>query len=255
MPSNLHVESSRTWTAMRRLTACCCALLCACNGPSGDAGGDQESYFPLDAGSRWVYVTDIVADSLSRRELHKISVIQHHVDNGSRVAVRRSETEGNIGIEYTLRTGPAGIERIAQRMDLEEHPTPDAPPRMVLPVPLKVGASWRSLTASYYILRKSEYPRELKYSHMALMTYTVETLEETVTVPAGTFRHCARISGLAFITLYTDPVSGFRKIPLVTNEWYCKGVGLVKLERVEELATAFFTGGRSVMELREYALR
>ena len=60
--------------------------------------------------------------------------------------------------------------------------------------------------------------------------------------------------GQAELTLFTDPVRGFNKVPVTTTEWYCRGVGLVKLERVESLATMFYTGGKVVMELVEYSV-
>ncbi|WP_151636086.1 hypothetical protein [Noviherbaspirillum aerium] len=227
------------------------AILCGC----GQQRGGGDSYFPLTVGSSWTYAVSSEIDGRSQRDMHVISVISEHMEGGKPVAIRRSETAGNIGVEYALRSAPGAIERIAQRSDLEEQATPDEPPRTVLPLPLKAGASWRSSTTAYFILRKSEYPRELKYSQKVLMTYTVEAVEETVTVPAGTFAHCARIAGLAHLTLYTDPVAGFRKVPLVTSEWYCRGIGLVKLERTEDVSTAFFSGGSMRMELSEYTLR
>lgn len=230
-------------------------LLIACSRTGAGNSDNAGSYFPLSAGSQWNYAVISEIEGKTQADTHVISVIRESIDNGRQTAVRRSETEGNIGVEYSLRVTPDRIERVAQRMDLNEAAIPDTPPRMVLPLPLKEGTSWRSQTTAYLILRNSEYPRELKYSHKALMTYTVEAIDESVTVPAGTFQHCARIVGQAYLTLYTDPVSGFRKVPLVTTEWYCKGVGLVKLIRTEEISTAFFIGGRSTMELTGYSLR
>ncbi|MFC7517661.1 hypothetical protein ACFQUU_21855 [Herbaspirillum sp. GCM10030257] len=233
---------------MRATTAGMLTLVCAlCSCKQKE--DSTNSYFPLTVGSRWTYAVSSDVDGKALRDSHVISVISESLKGNEPVVVRRNETEGNIGIEYALRVNPTGIERIAQRSDLEEQATRDEPPRTVLPLPLKAGASWRTQTTAYFILRKSEHPRELRYSHKALMTYTVEAIDETVTVPAGTFRHCARITGVAYLTLYTDPVAGFRKVPLITNEWYCKGIGMVKLERIEEVSTAFFSGGKMLMEL------
>ncbi|RJF95253.1 hypothetical protein [Noviherbaspirillum saxi] len=225
------------------------AMLCGCGNKV-----EEDSYFPLATGTRWAYTVSSESDGNASRENHVISVIKQITQDNRQVAVRRSESEQNIGVEYWISTLPDRFVRIAQRSDLEERATMDAQPRTVLPVPLRKGSAWTTLTTTYFILRKSEFPRELKYSHKALMTYTVESVDETVTVPAGQFSNCARVSGLAFLTLYTDPVRGFHKVPLVTNEWYCKGIGLVKLERIEELSTAFFSGGKMSMELTEYVL-
>ncbi len=86
------------------------------------------------------------------------------------------------------------------------------------------------------------------------MTNVVEAMDEVVTVPAGTFKDCARVVGNGILPLYLDAVQGFKDIPIVNREWYCKGVGLVKVERVEELSSALFSGGKITMELSSFEL-
>ena len=234
---------------MRRLGLAACVLLAACK-----PGQDSQSYFPLAPGARWTYAVQTDADGTSSRQQQTISVLDERRHDGKPLFIRRSETPGNIGIEYWLRAQPDGIVRIAQRMDLEEIATLDAAPRTVLKLPLAVGASWRTPTVTYTVMHKNEYPREVKYGRGMPMVYTVEALDEKLTVPAGSFEHCARVVGQAELTLFTDPVRGFNKVPVTTTEWYCRGVGLVKLERMESLATMFYTGGKVVMELVEYSV-
>ena len=66
---------------------------------------------------------------------------------------------------------------------------------------------------------------------------------------AGRFADCLRVAGRATMKLYADPVVGWRDLPLETTEWYCKGVGLVKLQRREPAGSTFLTGGTLTMEL------
>ena len=51
---------------------------------------------------------------------------------------------------------------------------------------------------------------------------------------------------------FADPVVGFKDMPLTTTEWYCKGVGLVKLERTEPANSTFLAGGKTTLELLEW---
>jgi hypothetical protein len=235
--------------SMRRLGYAVCALLAGCK-----PAPDSTSYFPLASGARWTYSVLTEADGASSRRQQTISVLDERRHDGKPLFIRRSETPGNIGIEYWLRAQPDGIVRIAQRMDLEQTATLDQTPRMVLKLPLAVGASWSVPTVPYTVMRKNDYPREVKYSRGMPMAYTVEALDEKVAVPAGSFAHCARVVGRAELTLFTDPVRGFNKVPVSTTEWYCRGVGLVKLERDESLSTMFYTGGKVVMELVEFSV-
>ena len=52
--------------------------------------------------------------------------------------------------------------------------------------------------------------------------------------------------------IYADPVVGWRELPLTTTEWYCAGVGLVKLVREEPAESTFLTGGTLTMELVDW---
>ena len=229
--------------------------LLVCLALAGCGARESASYFPLQPGARWTYAVDTETDGATSRGRQTIWVLDERVYDGKPLFIRRSETPDNIGVEYWLRERPDGIVRIAQRLDLQEQASLDEAPRTVLKLPLKIGDSWRTPTVAYTVMRKNEYPREIKYGRPLLMTYTVEALDEKLTVAAGSFDHCARVAGHAEMTLFTDPVRGFNKVPLTTTEWYCRGVGLVKLERVEHLATTFYSGGRVTMELVEYQPR
>ena len=71
-------------------------------------------------------------------------------------------------------------------------------------------------------------------------------------MPAGSFAHCVRVKGVAMLRLFADPVNGFKDMPLTTLEWYCPGVGLVRVERREPANSTFLTGGTMTMELMEW---
>jgi hypothetical protein len=54
--------------------------------------------------------------------------------------------------------------------------------------------------------------------------------------------------------LFVDAVRGFVDLTLTNREWYCKGVGLVKVERDEPLSSMLWSGGKITMELTEFEL-
>ncbi len=236
---------------MKRLTCITIAVLLAgCNhAPQGD------SYFPLDVGGVWEYdVTSDIDGTVSHQPY--IASVARTIDyeGGDQIFVRRIEIPGSIGIEYWLRKDKVGISRIAQRLDTDEQAKLDRNARTVLKLPLTVGASWMVPTDPFAIGPKTDLgQREIKMPKV-MMTNTVEAMDETVTVEAGTFKHCARISGTGSLPLFLDAVQGFKDIPIVNREWYCKGVGLVKLEREEILSSNFFSGGKIKMELSEFKL-
>ncbi len=238
---------------MKRLTLIAAALVAAGCSSSSEPLGD--SYFPLDVGGKWEYDVAYDINGVLTREIYNISIPRtiDYVD-GTQVWVRRVEVPGSIGIEYWLRKDKVGISRIAQRLDVEEQARLDQNARTVLKLPLAVGSSWMVPTQPFAVAPKTDLGQKEVKMPKVLMTYTVEAMGETVTVPAGTFKNCARAVGVGVLPLYIDAVQGFSDIPITNREWYCKGVGLVKVERDEPLTSILWSGGTVKMELTHFEL-
>jgi hypothetical protein len=220
-------------------------------------GGPSDSLFPLAAGHRWTYrVTTQAdgADATAAPERERLTLRslgpESHPELDNRAAFRRrSET----GIDYWLRADETGIYRVGSKSDLDVEPAPDKPPRFVLKAPFVVGTQWQAQTTAYLLMRRNEFPREIRHSHPSVpMTYQIEATDEAVVTPAARFEHCLRVRGTASVRVYADPAAGWRDMPLTTLEWYCPGVGLVRLERSEPAKSAFLSGGTRTLELESW---
>ncbi|WP_234413710.1 hypothetical protein [Ideonella sp. A 288] len=233
---------------VRRLAGAVAAgLLAACSGPP--AGG--ESYFPLERGHRWVYdsASEWENNTVEREQIVLSTHGEESLESGGRAWRRRSAS----GVDYWLRADDTGIFRVASKTDLEAEPAPDKAPRYVLKQPLAVGTQWQATTTAYLLRRRAEFPPEIRHTHQpVMMQYRIEALGEKVATRAGAFTDCIRVKGDAAMRLFADPVNGFKDMPLTTLEWYCKGVGLVKLERREPAQSTFLSGGTLTMELTEW---
>jgi len=212
-----------------------------------------DALFPLQPGHRWTYrVTTRTGDDASDRETLTLRALgEERVPalGGEPAWRRRSDS----GIDYWLRADASGIYRVASKSDLDPEPKPDKPQRFVLKAPFVVGTQWQSTTTAYLLMRRNEFPREIRHTHPSVpMTYQIEALGESVDTPAGRFERCLRVRGAANVRIYADPASGWRDLPLTTLEWYCAGVGLVRMERSEPAGSAFLTGGTRTLELESW---
>jgi hypothetical protein len=179
----------------------------------------------------------------------EFAVNRRVVFGGQTTSVRRSES----GIEYYLQWKQAGWMRVASRLDTEERAVADEPEFLVMPAKPDLSSEWTSPTVPYLLRRMAEFPRELKYRSKAMMHWHIESLDESVTVPAGEFQHCLRIQGEAYLRLFVDPARGYIEQPLLSTEWYCPQIGLVRFDRDESVDSGFLSGGRISYVLTGYS--
>ena len=209
---------------------------------------DQTDFFPLPKNGTWVYQVVTTRGASESRSAQVLRVEGSTTIGDKKAMVRRSDTGHHFAIALT----DAGIERVGARRDVDEAFTAETEPRFVLKKPYAVGTTWQSKTIPYLLLRRSEYPPEVGLTHSATMQYTIAALNESVTTPAGAYAGCLRVQGEALLRLYGDLTAGFANPSLLTTEWYCPGVGLVKLERTENIASPLLTGGSLTMTLQQF---
>lgn len=221
-------------------------VLAACG-----SGSAEPSYFPLAEGRSWTYRVTKNLDEATEPDVDTLSFSMkgpQTLESGP--AQRRHSSNG---VDYFLRSDDQGIYRVGSRDPLEVNAKADNPPRFVLKKPFVVGTQWHASTMPYVLQRRNEFPREVRYTTKPIvMVYAIVALEQRIETPAGTFEGCIKVLGEAKIRLYVDATFNWREIPLFSAEWYCPGVGLVRVERIETSPSKFMRGGSVNLELVEY---
>ena len=199
-----------------------------------------NEWFPLIEGNHQRYDVHYELDDPRGPEIFEL-ITEGTTDINGKQYLHRHHSEG---VTYYFDSDEEGIRRVATRMDIDREPSMEPEPRWVLKAPYTVGTEWTTPTVPYLIQRINEHPRELKYTHKALMTWRIEAVDDEVILgDASKIAPCLRLRGEAKLNLYTDPVNGFTDVPLIGREWYCKNIGLVKFERSEKVPKGFLTGG------------
>ncbi len=224
------------------------SLLVGCSRPE-----PGRSFFPLESGHTWTYRerTELESGGIDTRELTLRTMGEEQLGGYLDVAAWRRRSDD--GIDYWLRSDDTGVFRVASKTDIQPQPEADAEHRYVLKAPLQPGTQWQSDTTAYLLRRNNEFPPEIRHSHPRIrMTYTIDALGQKVSTAAGEFEGCLTVKGQGAVRLFADPVNGWKDMPLLTTEWYCPGVGLVRLERREPAHSAFLTGGTLTLELTSW---
>ena len=130
-----------------------------------DKAAAPDALFPLTAGHEWTYrvTTRSGEDPIDRETLTLRSTGEEVVPalGGISAWHRRSDS----GLDYWLKSDDTGIYRIASKSDLDPEPKPDKPHRYVLKAPYVIGTQWQSATTAYLLMRRNEFPRELRHTH------------------------------------------------------------------------------------------
>jgi hypothetical protein len=222
------------------------AWLTACS-----PGGSEPSFYPLTEGRSWTYRVTKNLDDATEPDVDTLSFTMkgpQTLESGP--AQRRHSSNG---VDYFLRSDDQGIYRVASRDTLEVNPKTDNPPRFVLKKPFVVGTQWQATTMPYVLQRRNEFPKEVRYTTKPIMmVYAIAALEQKIETPAGAFDGCIKVLGEARIRLYVDAQFNWREIPLFSTEWYCPGVGLARVERVENSPSKFMRGGSQTLDLISY---
>ena len=228
-------------TLRTSLTVSALALLGAC-APEGPG----PAWFPLRAGDVQRYEVRYSDGAQQSDEVWTVRTQGPVSWEGDSLMLRHH----SAGVAFFLKADAQGVRRLAHQTDLDREPLPDEKAQWVLKAPYAEGTEWSTVTVPYLLMRKNEYPRELKHSHKVQMNWRIESTKAEVTLRSGkTHSPCLHVLGEAFLNLYTDPVNGFTDVPITSHEWYCQGQGLVKFTREEKVLAGFLTGGKLIAEL------
>lgn len=206
-------------------------------GGCGEAA--RDSYFPLEPGLRYEYQVSEVTERGTVQRRYGIENVGSRSGAGEPIYVRRTDN----GLEYHHKPEGLGATRIAMRVPVELEPIADVPPRTVLPAQPVVGAEWRAQTRPYLLKRNVSDGIDLTRDHSIDMTYRIADTGASVTVPAGTFERCVHVIGEAKLRIFVDGRRGYSEVPLRTDEWYARGVGLVRLQRREIVESSDMLAG------------
>lgn len=203
------------------------------------ACGDRTvNYFPLEKGMTRVYRQTVItrnkgnAGGFEKSELAAAATDLAPRTVGGKSVVPRLYSDGRV--LYFTRSGD-GVALIGKSEPGEETPE-QITPRQVLKLPLAVGATWtsngeteglhRTFLGGYGAINKP-------VAADGPIVYTVESVEDTVRVPAGTFHHCLRVHGVGSGKFDWGQPFGMLTVTMDVMQWYAPGVGLVKRVRKE----------------------
>jgi hypothetical protein len=204
---------------------------------NGCAEKDRSPYYPLAKKMQWQYLSSMV---YVRRTIDSKLILEN---------LGQKKINGKTVFVKVLHNGDKNYFFQTDNAILRNRSNPEIPSvnidkesYFILPIHMKEGDEWRLQSRPYVMEHAMEYEVALQTSTPAVklskplyMDYKVISLYEEVKVPAGTFKHCAKIVGTGSCKMSASGgnFSGTIDINVEHTDWYCPQAGLTKTIRIE----------------------
>ena len=227
------------------LTFLCSLLIIGVAGCADSATG----FYPLNAGRWWYYRTETTILDDKREQRFLVANLGRGEHAGEKVYLQRQSAGRELYFQRTSR----GVERVGTRVGVGESPTLESP-TLVLPADLELASSWTT-TSRLALIESRTFARQDKLRNINLpvdLTISMASIDETISVPAGTFESCIRLDGTGTRTVRTDRGNANATVTVILQEWYAPGIGLVKMTRSENSESPFLKTGYFTQELLQF---
>jgi hypothetical protein len=201
----------------------------------------SNSYFPLDDKKKWSYEV-IITPEIDKPIVYKkinYSIGKTKIKDETYFPFLREN--GSI---YYYKKKRGGVFRNGISFEKDNKINFHKKERLVLPNPIKVGDKWEVDSKTYLILKRYPY-----YDYRATtnfkINYEVLSKKEFIRTPLGKFSNCIYLKGTGKTKFIGDSEIGAIEINISSEEWYAKGIGLIKSKRIEETNSDLF--GKTIM--------
>jgi hypothetical protein len=164
----------------------------------------SETYFPLKPGLTWTY--KIISDKHPTKTISITNMPSREINN-LKLTPRKTEAGGG-STYYLIGSDDKGIYRYGEQKSEKSEPIIDDPRDYYIKTPVSLGTTWDT---------KAKFGGE-----DLTINLTIESLNDSMTVPAGSYQDCLKIKH----------TSGAQKngsgLSVEAYEWYAPNVGLVK---------------------------
>ena len=188
-----------------------------------------EDYYPLQQGMSWEYVLNTTYNDLRESATIIRKVLPPTTINGQAAMPIQHSTEGKVYAVVFYAKKENGVVIVATQRIGDPEPLVSDRPELVVPKRTQLGTSWK-----YW--QKTQIIGDYEIS----TTSVIDKTDESVTVSAGEFKHCLRISISGSARTNDNSV-----ISIQQYEWYAPNVGRVKTVYEETLISSASSSKRT----------
>ncbi len=212
-------------------------------------GKSADDYFPFDEGRYWRYSMVYHTMDGTFKGVYAAENLPPQKDHDQIYYVRRL-LDGSYNYFQEDDTGLKLVRR-EKTVDLDTEFNDSG--RYLFRYPLEEGAEWEEVITSKALI-KTGPPQKTEFHITARVPVTVriESMNDTINVPAGKFTDCMRVhfKGDGFVN--AGNYVGKTIVRIEETNWYAPGIGLVKSVREESTKSKALDKGEITLELEYY---
>lgn len=210
---------------------------------------ENPDYYPLQGGLHWRYQmhyqimngpddTFYIIENMSPVKDDKGWIYEQLTVDGRSYYYRKD----NAGLLLTRRS--RHMDRTDEILEIN---------RYLFQYPLEKGRQWQSETYSRVLMRIGP-PQKTEFQIVAKVPVAVmiESMTDTVKVPAGVFKNCMRIKSKGKSFINAGNYVGNTVVGIDETSWYAPGVGLVKSVRKETTTAKALDYGEIILQLETF---
>ena len=212
-------------------------------------GWSDIDYFPLNKGKYWRYAMTYQTMDGHFKGVYAVENLGQEKINGENVYIRQL-LDGSY--DY-IQVNEKGIFLKGSEKTVDFKTENKEADRYIIQYPLQVGNKWNETVVSKALI-KTGPPQKTEFHIVAKIPVdvTIESMTDTVKVPAGTFTNCMRITLKGSDFVNAGNYVGMTVVRLNETNWYAPDVGLVKSIREESTKHRALDKGEIIIELEEY---
>ncbi|MFZ0932345.1 MAG: hypothetical protein WAN11_27345 [Syntrophobacteraceae bacterium] len=157
------------------------------------------------------------------------------------VTMSKPAGESVSGKEFSLENDQ-GVKKVASQGPRDKSPKMMEHGEWELKYPLAAGTTWTSIEAVQPLKEKLFVP----------FTCVIETMDDVVTVPAGTFERCMRVRKSFSGKVNPGSYGGNPEVTVERFLWYAPFIGQIKGSSVTKCSNTELGGGEGYVELISY---
>ncbi len=213
---------------------------------------NDHSYFPLGKIKSWSYKVEIQPEIDKKIIYKKINLLLKKKEleiNGKKESFYPLLRED--GSVFFYQANKKGVFRNAYAFAKDKTIRSERSKRMVLPASQNIGDMWAVDSKTYLILKRYPY-----YDYRATtnfeINYEIISKTDVVSTPVGKFKNCLLVRGIGQTNFIGDSEIGSIEINITSEEWYAKGIGLIKSIRVEKTNSDLFGTTKMTQILEDF---